>query len=97
MKSNEDDIVRFYACKIIENILAQSVTIGIRFTTAEIVNNLYNVYISTKNEGMKTCAAICISHIARINTDLVSFIFDKFTLKHFCSVFQDGNQKLQQV
>ncbi len=33
----EDDIVRFYACKTLENICAQSLKAGKRFCTAETI------------------------------------------------------------
>lgn len=35
LRPAEDDVVKFYACKTIENITAQSVIAGEKFATAE--------------------------------------------------------------
>lgn len=39
----EDDIVRFYACKTLENICAQSLKAGKRFCTAETIKKLLEI------------------------------------------------------
>ena len=75
----EDDIVRFYACKTLENICAQSNSAGHKFATLETINHLLAIFLSgaqPKNvqqqeapafyENLKTSAAVALSHICRL-------------------------------
>lgn len=41
---NEDEIVRFYACKTIENITAQSISAGCSFANLEVGQKLLAIY-----------------------------------------------------
>ena len=45
LRTGEDDIVRFYACKTLENICAQSNSAGHKFTTLETINSLLAIFI----------------------------------------------------
>ncbi len=47
LRSSEDEIVRFYAAKTIENITAQSNSAGHRFATLEAINYLLSIFLST--------------------------------------------------
>jgi serine/threonine-protein kinase ULK4 len=78
----EDDIVRFYACKTLENICAQSNRAGQKFATAESLNHLIAIYVAHQNQLMRTIAidshtatfldairtsaAVALSHICRL-------------------------------
>ena len=41
---NEDEVVRFYACKTIENITAQSISAGCSFANLEVGQKLLAIY-----------------------------------------------------
>lgn len=46
--SNEDELVRFYACKTIENITAQTKSVGVKFAQADVVNALITLLFDCK-------------------------------------------------
>ena len=41
----EDDTVRFYACKTLENICAQSNSAGHKFASLETINHLLAIFL----------------------------------------------------
>ena len=43
---SEDDVVRFYACKTLENICAQSNSAGHKFATLETINHLLAIFLA---------------------------------------------------
>lgn len=45
-----DNIVRFYACKTLENICAQSTSAGHRFATPSTVQHVLNIFLMEKEE-----------------------------------------------
>jgi len=45
MDAESDEIVRFYACKTLENICAQSNSAGQKFTTLETINHLLAIFL----------------------------------------------------
>jgi len=59
----EDEVVRFYACKTVENITAQSITAGCSFATLKVATLLLNIYHTQSNEVFKISAAVSISHL----------------------------------
>lgn len=80
IREAEDEIVRFYACKTLENITAQSNSAGDRFASVEAVNFLLQLFLSGANvsyqqqqqqqslvnENLRTSAAVALSHICRL-------------------------------
>jgi serine/threonine-protein kinase ULK4 len=85
IKDTEDEVVRFYASKTLENITAQSVSAGDRFATVEAANYLLTLFLSnTPNENLKISAAAALSHICRLQPKLFNIIFQKITPKGFC-------------
>ena len=46
MRPQEDEVVRFYACKTLENITAQSTSAGHRFATLDSLNFLLQILLS---------------------------------------------------
>ncbi|KRX08559.1 Protein kinase-like domain [Pseudocohnilembus persalinus] len=64
----EDELVQFYASKTIENITAQSVTTGQQFATQEIALSLASLYYSAKNESLKICAIVTLTHITGVDS-----------------------------
>jgi len=95
--AGEDETVRFYACKTIENITAQSISAGCNFATLEVATLLLNIYHTTKNEVFKTSAAVSISHICKLNTTLFPTIFESLTCKQFSTALLDGPPRIQQA
>lgn len=90
LTSGEDEIVRFYACKTIENITAQSIHAGVSFATLEIATHLLSIYHTTKNEPFKTSAAVSISHICKLDTKLFPAIYETLTPKQFSLALLEG-------
>jgi serine/threonine-protein kinase ULK4 len=50
LNAKEEETARFYACKTIENITAQSISAGCNFATLDVAAHLLNIYHTTKNE-----------------------------------------------
>jgi hypothetical protein len=46
LKNTEDETVRFYACKTLENITAQSNSAGDRFASVEAINFLLAIFLA---------------------------------------------------
>jgi len=97
LSSNEDEVVRFYACKTIENITAQSITAGCAFATLETATLLLNIFHSTNNDPFKVSAAVSISHICKLNTTLFPTIFESLTCKQFSLAILEGPPRIQQA
>ena len=97
LRHEEDEIVKFFAAKTIENITSQAMSTGVKFANAETLSMLLQVFITTKNEGLKVCAAICLNHISRINVSLSLILIEKLSFKQLVLIFLDGLQRIQQV
>ena len=93
----EDETVRFFACKTIENITAQSISAGCNFATLEVATLLLNIYHTTKNDPFKISAAVCVSHICKLNTTLFPTIFESLTCKQFSLALLEGSPRIQQA
>ena len=91
LKDTEDEVVRFYGCKTLENIAAQSNSAGDRFATVESTNFLLQLFVQQGvNENMRTSAAVALSHIARLEPQLFMILFNKITPKLFCFTLIEG-------
>ncbi len=97
LKPGEDDIVRFYACKTVENITSQSVSAGYLFSTIESTSLLINIFNGTKNENMRVSAAVALSHVCKLNSNVFPTFFDLFGFANFCSVLGDSLARVQQA
>lgn len=97
LKSEEDEIVKFFAAKTIENITSQSISTGVKFANSETLTLLLQIFLITKNEGLKICTAVCLNHICRINGSLSLVLLEKLSFKQIVLVFMDGLQRIQQV
>jgi len=97
LSDREDEIVRFYACKTVENITAQSITAGINFATLKVATLLLNIYHTQQNEVFKISAAVSISHICKLNTTLFATIFASLGPKNFSTALLDGPPRIQQA
>ena len=97
LNSGEDEVVRFYACKTIENITAQSISAGCNFATLEVASLLLNIYHTQQNDSFRTSAAVSVSHICKLNTTLFPTIFESITCKQFSLALLEGSQRIQQA
>lgn len=104
----EDDVVRFYACKTLENICAQSNSAGHKFATLETINHLLAIFLAQPvksnqqqapafYENLKTSAAVALSHICRLQPHLFPTIFERITPAVYCSTLIDGHPRVQQA
>lgn len=76
LKPTEDDVVKFYACKTIENITAQSIAAGEKFATEECATYLLSIFQSNQSESFTVVSSVALSHLSKLNQNLFSFIFD---------------------
>lgn len=97
LKPDEDEIVKFFAAKTIENITSQSITTGIKFANIETMVLLLQIFLTTKNEGLKVCTAICLNNVCKINVVLALALLEKISFKQMVLIFLDGLQRIQQV
>ncbi len=73
----EDEIVRIYCCKSIENITAQAKEVGLKFAQIDTLMVLVNSFNSTKNESFRTSICCCLHHVVQLNTTLREMFLDK--------------------
>lgn len=93
LRDAEDETVRFYACKTLENITAQSNSAGDRFASTDSINFILAIFLSPPlqvNENMRTSAAVALSHICKLKPHLFAQIFNKITPKIFCYTLIEG-------
>ena len=95
-KSAEDEAVRFYACKTIENISAQSQRAGCRFSTNDVMTTMISTYSTSKHESFRCSVSVVLSHIIRLNTSLIQSFLDKFPMKQISSSIGDEQPRIQQ-
>jgi serine/threonine-protein kinase ULK4 len=93
----KDSVVKFYACKTIENITAQSISAGERFATPEAASSLLNIYLNSESEGFRIVASVGLSHLSKLNPSLFPVIFETITPKAFFGVFKEGHARTQQA
>lgn len=109
--SEGDEVVRFYACKTLENICAQSNSAGHKFTTLETINYLLGIFQQPAlppnaqqrvgaleaRVSLQTSAAVALSHICRLNSQLFPTIFERITPKVYCQTLAEGTPRVQQA
>ena len=74
-----DEVIKFYATKTVENITAQSMIAGVLFATLDIAAALLGIFNSTQNEPLKISAAVSISHVCKLNSTIFPTIFESIT------------------
>jgi len=97
VRSNEEETVRFYACKTIENITAQSINAGSKFANLDTVTSMFATINTTKNENLKICATVCLNHVARLNPSLITTIIENYSVRQICLNFTESHPRIQQV
>lgn len=68
--TEEDEMVRFFACKTVENISCQSLSVGIQLCTSENVSALSNVYLTSRNDELKISSIVTLTQLARLKNAL---------------------------
>lgn len=94
---DKDSVVKFYACKTIENITAQSISAGERFATPEAASSLLNIYMNSDSEGFRIVASVALSHLSKLNPSLFPVIFETISSKSFFAIFKEGHARTQQA
>lgn len=97
MKKGEDEIVKFYACKTIENISAQSESAGILLATHETCTTLLGEFINGGKQAYINTAAVALSHIVKLNPSLFTHVIEEISIEDFCTVFDQGQGRIQQA
>eukprot|EP00829_Urostomides_striatus_P019432 TRINITY_DN7519_c0_g1_i1.p1 TRINITY_DN7519_c0_g1~~TRINITY_DN7519_c0_g1_i1.p1 ORF type:complete len:233 (-),score=46.53 TRINITY_DN7519_c0_g1_i1:13-711(-) len=97
IKPGEDEIVKFYACKTIENITSQSVSAGYRFSTIEAASLLVNIIQNTKNDNLRVSASVAVSHICKHNKNVFQNFFDLLGFGNFAAAMGDSHVRIQQA
>lgn len=90
IKCDNDECVRFYACKTIENITAQSNTGGAKFVNIDIMNLFISIYSSTKNDHFRTCVIAALGNFAKINPKIAIKIIEGIGFKIIISNIIDS-------
>lgn len=97
MRPYEDEIVRFYACKAIENITAQSQTAGHSLATIPTCKALLDAFINGGKDSYVNTAAVALSHVVKLNPSLFNYVIDYIPLEDICTVLNDGHSRVQQA
>jgi serine/threonine-protein kinase ULK4 len=66
----EDEIVKIYCCKSIENITAQAKEVGLKFAQFDTLQVLAGCFNTTKNEGFRSSICCTLHHILQLNPTL---------------------------
>lgn len=73
--NEEDELVRLYSCKTVENITSQSVAMGLLLCKKETVIALVSLFDGgSRNEDCRCSAMVSLSHLARLSRDLLEGI-----------------------
>lgn len=93
----QDEIVRFYACKAIENITAQSDSAGLGLATSATCKCLIDAFLSQAKESFTNTAAVALSHVVKLNPRLFGIVLDYIPLVDICSILSDSHTRVQQA
>lgn len=97
MSAYEDEVVRYYACKTVENITAQSVSAGHLFASANTCKLLIDIFLHGRKESFRNTGAIALSHICKLNATLFNYVIDYIPFDEMCTVLMEGNSRVQQA
>lgn len=97
LKPGEDETVRIYAVKTVENVLAQSKQAALRLATADLCPLLGAVYLTARQETLRTSAVVALSHLVRVNRALVPAAFERLTPRNLVLALSEGQARTQQA
>jgi len=72
--NDEDELVKFYMVKTIENITAHSIKIGYTFATEDFARLTFNLVSKCSNDNMRNTGIVVLGHLCRINFDIINFL-----------------------
>jgi serine/threonine-protein kinase ULK4 len=78
----EDEIVRLYCCKSIENITAQAKDVGTKFAQVDTLMTLLTCFNSSRNEGFRTSICCSFHHIIQLNSSLRETLLEKMGIQN---------------
>ena len=97
MKPYEDEIVKFYAWKTIENITAQSMSAGHLFATTATWKWLLDAFLNSNKESYIITAAVALSHICKLNPSLFNYVIEYIPLEDIWRVLTESQSRIQQA
>lgn len=98
LEKSDDEIIKFYVVKTIENISALTQISKLYFTKDErFLLNLVAVVNSTKNNDLKVSAIYSISHIIRLEPKLFKIFIEKVGVVNIINLAEKENSKIQQA
>ncbi|CAI2366337.1 unnamed protein product [Moneuplotes crassus] len=97
MEEYQDEVVRFYACKAIENITAQSDSAGLGLATSNTCKSLIDAFLSQAKESFINTAAVALSNVVKLNPKLFSIVLDFIPLDEICNILNDSHTRVQQA
>jgi len=95
--TEEDEIIKFYMIKTVENITAQSVKIGNTFANENTVKNVLKLMNGCKNDNIKNTCIVVLGHICRVNYECIYHVYDSLKIKGLISLFTEINSKALQA
>lgn len=98
LEKNEDETIKFYVVKTIENISALTQISKLYFAKDErFLLNLISVVNTTKNTDLKVSAVYSLSHIIRLEPKLFKIFIDKVGVVNLINLAEKENNKIQQA
>ena len=94
LKSYEDETVRYYACKAVENIAAQSSSAGHLLANSATCKLLLDVFLNGEKESFANTGAIALGHLVKINPSLFDYILDIITSTDLCRILTESNARV---
>ncbi|KAM3146228.1 hypothetical protein pb186bvf_001573 [Paramecium bursaria] len=93
----EDEVVKCYCIKTIENISSQSMTTGIKFAQPDLIALIINVFNTTKNEQLKISCAVSLANLLIIDNTQVEVFMQTLGLKNLTNIFFENLPRVQQA
>ena len=98
IKNSDDDIVKAYALKAIENITSQSELGGAKFCVPEFVGLLISTFNNQNSSpNIKNSCAVSLTNIGSMTPNFLSEIVKKISLRVMINSLKDGDKRLQQA
>ena len=93
----EDEIVKFYACKAVENISAQSQSAGYLLATKKTCKCLLEAFLNGGKPSFISTSAVALSNIWKLNPSLFSIVIEVINLEEFWKIAVQGQSRIQQA
>jgi serine/threonine-protein kinase ULK4 len=97
--STEDDILKHYAAKTVENIVCKSKAGGAAdlFCQPEFIKSFLNLYRTSKNQGIRNSALVAISAICTLAPKFIKEVVSKIGVPNLVIQAPDSEKKVQQA